>query len=124
MLDHEDIYGRLRSFDFGRRGGFGKRGSNAATNPEPELKFVGGSIEIEEPMRYNEDFSFVTKAQRLDEWSGELKDEVLGVIMRVFGPDGEVVFEHKDKRVEKIEWQGLPVDEPEFGFSIKPFDAG
>ena len=84
------------------RAGFGEK--------KASVEHVEGSIEIKEPMRYNQTATFTTKSLRLDEsrrktWAGdEYKDKLLGVIVRVFDSGGKLVFEHRDAKTKDMDW--------------------
>ena len=98
MIDHPGAFGR--DFAFGRAGDRTKR--------EAKLEFVEDSVEIEGPLKYNGEISFTTKAVRLDELRGssdDYQDELLGVVVRIVDKQGEVVFEHRDKRTKEIAWE-------------------
>ncbi len=91
---------------------FGKRAVDRTVGKaEPVLKHVEGTVPIEGPLRFNQTATFTTEALRIDEarkgrFSTGYKDELVGVIVRVYEPGGKLVFEHRDKKTADYEWGG------------------
>ncbi len=113
-LDRTNFGGFPRGFGSGRFGGFG-RGESAAEDKED---FVSDAMDVEGPLEFNHSHEFTTKELTLDRGYGDGKDdEAMGVIVRIFGPDGTKVYEHRDPRVAKVEW---PDDEPSTGPAPDP----
>lgn len=89
---------------------FGKRSvENAVGKSEPVQKHVDGEVKIEGPLRFNQTATFTTSALRLDErdggrFSDGYKDEILGVIVRVYDTAGKMVFEHRDTKTKDFKW--------------------
>ena len=79
------------------------------------LKFQRGTETVKGPLRYNEQYTFVSTA-KIESASGRsyrgygssysFKESLLGVILRIYGPDGEPVKEWKSpgSRMDPVSW--------------------
>ena len=79
-----------------------------------KFEFQKGSKEISEPMRYNQDGVFTTAKSELDSYrssysSYSYKEAVLGILVRVFDQQGELVADWRSTgtKMEKISWEGI-----------------
>ena len=108
-------------------------GARAAAAAKPKVKFVEGSIEFEGELRFNESTNMDTAPLRISSgkrpFSDEAyKDELIGVIVRVFEPGGKMVFEHRDTKTKDFVWKQAD-GEGTFGISqerggfVLPADA-
>jgi hypothetical protein len=89
---------------------FGKRSvENAVGKSELVQKHVDGEVKIEGPLRFNQSATFTTSALKIDErdggrFSAGYKDEILGVIVRIYDMAGKMVFEHRDIKTKDFKW--------------------
>ena len=79
-----------------------------------KFEFQKGSKEISEPMRYNQDVVLTTAKSELDSYrssysSYSYKEAVLGILVRVFNQQGELVTDWRSTgtKMEKISWEGI-----------------
>ena len=79
-----------------------------------KFEFQKGSKEISEPMRYNQDVVLTTAKSDLDSYrssysSYSYKEAVLGILVRVFDQQGELVTDWRSTgtKMEKISWEGI-----------------
>ena len=79
-----------------------------------KFEFQKGSKEISEPMRYNQDVVLTTAKSELDSYrssysSYSYKEAVLGILVRVFDQQGELVTDWRSTgtKMEKISWEGI-----------------
>lgn len=105
-FSEEQIEEYLRS-RFGR--GRGGRGSSRGSSAKPKITHVEESKDIEEALDYNQSVTIESKAMRLDSGknrysSGKWRDELIGVIVRVFEPGGEMVYEYRDQSTKDYIW--------------------
>lgn len=89
--------------------GRGNRGSSRGSSAKPKIIHVEESKDIEEPLKYNQSVTIESKAMRLDSGkmrysSGKWRDELIGVIVRVFEPGGEMVYEYRDQSTKDYIW--------------------
>ena len=92
---------------FGR--GRGSRGSSRGSSSKPKIIHIEESKDIEEVLKYNEYVTIESKPMRLDSGkmrysSGRWRDELIGVIVRVFEPGGEMVYEYRDQSTKEYIW--------------------
>ena len=92
---------------FGR--GRGSRGSSRGSSSKPKIIHIEESKDIEEVLKYNEYVTIESKPMRLDSGkmrysSGRWRDELIGVIVRVFEPGGEMVYEYRDQSTKDYIW--------------------
>jgi len=105
-FSEEQIEEYLRS-RFGR--GRGSRGSSRGSSTKPKITHVEESKDIEESLKYNDAVTIESKAMRLDSGkmrysSGRWRDELIGVIVRVFEPGGKMVYEYRDQSTKDYIW--------------------
>ena len=105
-FSEEQIEEYLRS-RFGR--GRGSRGGSRGYSAKPKITHVEESKDIEEALNYNQSVTIESKAMRLDSGknrysSGKWRDELIGVIVRVFEPGGEMVYEYRDQSTKEYIW--------------------
>ena len=117
-----DEYLRSR---FGRSRG--NRGSSRGSSVKPKITHVEESKDIEEPLKYNQSVTIESKAMRLDSGkmrysSGKWRDELIGVIVRVFEPGGEMVYEYRDQSTKDYIW--AESSGPVRGFTDEGSDEG
>lgn len=112
-FSEEQIEEYLRS-RFGR--GRGSRGSSRGYSTKPKITHVEESKDIEESLKYNQAVTIESKPMRLDSGkmrysSGKWRDELIGVIVRVFEPGGKMVYEYRDQSTKDYIWaeSGGPV---------------
>ena len=79
-----------------------------------KFEFQKGSKEISEPMRYNQDVVFTTAKSELDSYrssysSYSYKEAVLGILVRVFDQQGELVADWRSTgtKMGKISWEEI-----------------
>ena len=79
-----------------------------------KFEFQKGSKEISEPMRYNQDVFLTTAKSELYSYrssysSYSYKEAVLGILVRVFDQQGELVTDWRSTgtKMEKISWEGI-----------------
>ncbi|MEE2967483.1 MAG: hypothetical protein VX646_06355 [Verrucomicrobiota bacterium] len=111
---------------FGR--GRGSRGSSRSSSIKPKITHVEESKDIEDTLKYNQSVTIESKAMRLDSGkmrysSGKWRDELIGVIVRVFEPGGKMVYEYRDQSTKEYIWaetggpvRGFTDEEPEDRF--------
>ena len=111
---------------FGR--GRGSRGSSRGYSMKPKITHVEESKDIEDTLKYNQSVTIESKAMRLDSGkmrysSGKWRDELIGVIVRVFEPGGKMVYEYRDQSTKEYIWaetggpvRGFTDEEPEDRF--------
>ena len=80
-------------------------------------KFQRGNETIKGPMRYNENFTFITAPAKVESSSGRsysrwgssysYKESLLGVILRIYGPDGQPIEQWKSAgtKMDKVSWE-------------------
>ena len=105
-FSEEQIEEYLRS-RFGR--GRESRGRSRGSSAKPKIIHVEESKDIEDALKYNQAVTIESKAMRLDSGkmrysSGKWKDELIGVIVRVFEPGGEMVYEYRDQSTKDYIW--------------------
>ena len=78
------------------------------------FEFQRGRKEISEPMRYNQDIVLTTAKSELDSYrssysSYSYKEVVLGVLVRVFDKQGELVADWRSSntKIAKISWEEI-----------------
>ena len=78
------------------------------------FEFQRGRKEISEPMRYNQDIVLTTAKSELDSYrssysSYSYKEAVLGVLVRVFDEQGELVADWRSSntKIAKISWEEI-----------------
>ena len=78
------------------------------------FEFQRGRKEISEPMRYNQDIVLTTAKSELDSYrssysSYSYKEAVLGVLVRVFDKQGELVADWRSSntKIAKISWEEI-----------------
>ena len=78
------------------------------------FEFQRGRKEISEPMRYNQDIVLTTAKSELDSYrssysSDSYKEVVLGVLVRVFDKQGELVADWRSSntKIAKISWEEI-----------------
>jgi hypothetical protein len=89
--------------------GRGSRGSSRGSSSKPKIIHIEESKDIEEVLKYNEYVTIESKPMRLDSGkmrysSGRWRDELIGVIVRVFEPGGEMVYEYRDQSTKEYIW--------------------
>ncbi len=111
---------------FGR--GRGSRGSSRGYSMKPKITHVEESKDIEDTLKYNQSVTIESKGMRLDSGkmrysSGKWRDELIGVIVRVFEPGGKMVYEYRDQSTKEYIWaetggpvRGFTDEEPEDRF--------
>ena len=79
-----------------------------------KFEFQKGSKEISEPMRYNQDVVLTTAKSELDSYrssysSYSYKEAVLGILVRVFDQQGELVTDWRSTgtKMGKISWEEI-----------------
>ena len=79
-----------------------------------KFEFQKGSKEISEPMRYNQDVVLTTAKSELDSYrssysSYSYKEAVLGILVRVFDQQGELVTDWRsaNTKMGKISWEEI-----------------
>ena len=92
---------------FGR--GRGSRGSSRGSSSKPKIIHIEESKDIEEVLKYNKYVTIESKPMRLDSGkmrysSGRWRDELIGVIVRVYEPGGEMVYEYRDQSTKDYIW--------------------
>ncbi|MEE3175914.1 MAG: hypothetical protein VX269_01000 [Verrucomicrobiota bacterium] len=123
-FSEEQIEEYLRN-RFGR--GRGSRGSSRGSSSKPKIIHIEESKEIEEVLKYNEYVTIESKPMRLDSGkmrysSARWKDELIGVIVRVFEPGGEMVYEYRDQSTKDYIW--AESSGPIRGFTDEGSDEG
>lgn len=125
MMDYPSSFEELRDAFEGGGGGFEalRRGGRGGGGVKPKLEHIEVSVPIEGALKYNESTSVETKPIQIHSGKNPLngdryKDEILGMIVRVYEPGGKMVFEHRDKKTEDFLWE---VEKPgdEFGIRIE-----
>ena len=88
----------------------------ASEGRSKSFKFQSGTESIKGPLRYNEQHTFVSIPAKIESASGRsyrgygssysFKESLLGVILRIYGPDGEPVTEWKSpgSRMDQVSW--------------------
>lgn len=109
-------------------GSRGRRGRDYGNSTKPKIIHVEESKSIEETLKFNQAVTIESKAMKLDSfksrWSNDrYKDELIGVIVRVFEQGGEMVYEYRDQSTKEYIWaesnspvRGFTDDEPDLGF--------
>ncbi len=108
-------------------GGSRRRGGDYGRSTKPKITHIEESKSIEETLKYNENVTIESKPMKLDSfksrWSNtRYKDELIGVIVRVFEPGGEMVYEYRDQSTKDYIWaestspvRGFTDSEPDLG---------
>jgi len=88
----------------------------ASQGRSKSLKFQRGTENVKGPLRYNDQISFISTPAKIQSGSGRssygygssysFKESLLGVILRIYGPDGEVVEEWRSSgtRMDQVSW--------------------
>ena len=109
-------------------GSRGRRGRDNGNSTKPKIIHVEEAKSIEETLKFNQAVTIESKAMKLDSfksrWTNDrYKDELIGVIVRVFEPGGEMVYEYRDQSTKEFIWaesnspvRGFTDDEPDLGF--------
>ena len=104
-----------------------RRGGDYGRSTKPRIIHVGEAKSIEETLKFNENVTIESKPMKLDSfksrWTNDrYKDELIGVIVRVFEPGGEMVYEYRDQSTKDYIWaestspvRGFTNDEPDLG---------
>jgi hypothetical protein len=81
-----------------------------------KLKFQRGNETIKDPMRYNDSYTFITAPAKVASSSGRsysrwgssysYKESLLGVILRIYGPDGQPIEQWKSPgtKMDQVSW--------------------
>ena len=105
-----------------------RRGRDSGSSTKPKIIHIEETKSIEETLKFNQAVTIESKAMKLDSfksrWSNtRYKDELIGVIVRVFEPGGEMVYEYRDQSTKEYIWaessspvRGFTDDEPDLGF--------
>ena len=105
-----------------------RRGRDSGGSTKPKIIHIEEAKSIEETLKFNQAVTIESKAMKLDSfksrWSNtRYKDELIGVIVRVFEPGGEMVYEYRDQSTKEYIWaessspvRGFTDDEPDLGF--------
>ena len=110
MLDYPSSFEELRDQ-------FEARGFNAAggipqgrdAKVTPQLEHYPATKTIAREIKYNQTATIATKAYTIHSAKNPLngdryKDDLIGVIVRVYEPGGKMVFEHRDKKTKDYVW--------------------
>ena len=104
-----------------------RRGRDYGRSTKPRIIHVEEAKSIEETLKFNENVTIESKPMKLDSfksrWTNDrYKDELIGVIVRVFEPGGEMVYEYRDQSTKDYIWaestspvRGFTNDEPDLG---------
>ena len=88
----------------------------ASQGRSKSLKFQRGTENVKGPLRYNDQITFISSPAKIQSGSGRssygygssynFKESLLGVILRIYGPDGEPIEEWRSSgtRMDQVSW--------------------